>query len=67
MTRPCMNCGVGAHPTQVCIKSKNSTIGAPALAVTTQQSSGPQQYTKWSDGRDTNKRVEEAQDFKSYS
>lgn len=67
MTKPCMNCKVGAHPTQMCIKSKNSTIGAPPTPQPQQVPPNTPVYTKWSDGRDANKRVEDTENFSQYS
>ena len=67
MTKPCMNCNVGAHPTQMCIKSKNSTIGAPPTPQPQQMPPNTPVYTKWSDGRDANKRVEDTENFSQYS
>ena len=34
MNKPCLNCGEEAHHTLLCIKEKNSTLGAPASAKT---------------------------------
>ena len=67
MTKPCMNCKVGAHPTQMCIKSKNSIIGAPPTPIPNPAPPNTPVYTKWSDGRDANKRVEEAENYSQYS
>ena len=67
MTKPCMNCKAGAHPTQMCIKSKSSTIRAPPTPTPQQAPPNTPVYTKWSDGRDANKRVEDTENFSQYS
>ena len=64
MSRPCFNCKVGGHHTQVCIKSKNSTVGAPPTS--NQQQQEPV-FSRWPENREVNKAIQEAPEARSYS
>ena len=63
MSKPCFNCKVGGHHTQVCIKSKTSTVGAPPP---NQQQQEPV-FSRWQENREVNKAIQEAPEARSYS
>ena len=60
MNKPCFNCGEGAHLTSLCIKGKNSTLGAPAPAKTPLD----HQFSTWPE---TSKQAQEVNQVNTYS